>query len=222
MGRLCLACGTVGPPEDAFCTTCGRALPPVVAGPRSTALGRALGMGGYGEEPLWRRLPMWAYGIAIGAVALVLLAAIVLTRPSGSAPARAPGIPFEGVGYGLSLPSAYSWVYSQGPDGDEWHFQPVGGVSRAIRAMVVTDLQPAEQTLEGALGRMESGVPAVRRPFVGSPESLALQAGPAYRVTDSAGLDTYVFFKGGRALFVEFRNVPRADEDGLATSVTLK
>ena len=69
---------------------------------------------------------------------------------------------------------------------------------------------------------MESAIPTLRRPVVGAPQAITMPAGPAYRVVDSGGYDTYVFFKDGRAVLVAFHNVARAEEDAIATSVTLK
>ena len=69
---------------------------------------------------------------------------------------------------------------------------------------------------------MESRLPTLRRPVVGTPAGLTLPAGPAYRVVDSGGIDTYVFFKDARAVFVAFSGLSPAEEDAVARSVTLR
>ena len=131
-------------------------------------------------------------------------------------------MPFDGDGYSLVLPTAYPWVHLKADDGDQWHVQPVGSPNKGIEVTVVGDLTAAEQTLEGALGRMESRLPSARRPVVGTPQGITVAAGRAYRVVDSGGIDTYVFYQGGRAVFLAFHNVARSDEDAVAASVTLK
>jgi hypothetical protein len=163
------------------------------------------------------------YGVAIAAVVVVVIGILLLSRPSATPPVtHDTGTPFAGDGYGLVLPSAYEWVYLQVTGGDQWHVQPVGSPVKAIEVTLVDDLAPAEQTLEGALGRMESGIPTIRRPVSGQPQAVSLPAGRAYRVVDSGGYDTYVYFKEGRAIFVAFHNLSLAEEDAVATSVTLK
>ncbi|HTC85543.1 MAG TPA: hypothetical protein VK656_02500 [Candidatus Acidoferrum sp.] len=192
---------------------------------RPTVFGRAFGSRGRTADGTdERRRPVWLYGAAIGiGLAVVAFVVVMLFPRSGAgSPPRPPGVPFEGDGYSIALPSEYQWVHVATAAGDDWNFQPVGGTRMSIRAALVRDLQPAEQTLEGALGRMESQTPLARRPFAGSPTSLALPAGPAYRVVDSAGFVTYVFFKAGRAIFLEFEGVARADEDAVTASVTFK
>ena len=219
LARVCQACGTSAPPDDTFCTNCGRALPPL--GGRTSSRRRRSA----GDGPAWRRLPVWIYGV-VGLVVVVVVvsaAALVLYKPTGlTPPIPTPVVSFAGDGYSLNLPAAYGWVYLKADDGDQWHVQPLGSPGKGIEVTLVGDLTSAEQTLEGALGRMESGLPTARRPVIGTPQGITVGAGRAYRVVDSGGIDTYVFYQGGRAIFLAFHNVARSDEDAVAASVTLK
>lgn len=224
--RLCPFCGTSAPPDDTFCTNCGRPLPAIAETRPSRRWSRgSAGDAPAGDAPARRRVAVLAFGIAVVAVIVVAAGVAVLAQPKPTVtplPTAPAATPFAGDGYSVVVPTAYSWVYLKTSDGDQWHVQPVGGSAKGIEVTVVSDLAPAEQTLEGALGRMESRLPTLRRPVVGTPQRMTLPAGPAYRVVDSGGIDTYVFFKGGRAVLVAFHNLTRAEEDTVATSVTLR
>ena len=107
--RVCPFCGTSAPPDDTFCTNCGRALPAIA----ETGSSRRWRRGSAGDAPAWRRVPVWAYGIVavlvIGLVAGTVL--VSLPKPAATPQPTAPAAsPFAGDGYSLVVPSAYAWT----------------------------------------------------------------------------------------------------------------
>lgn len=146
-------------------------------------------------------------------LAALALAASVLGACS-SAPAY-PGTVFKGDGYSISVPSDLGLAKVEGQD----FWSAMNGTHPvAIAVLHVTDLLPAEQSLEGLRAKVQDT--AVRGLFATSPTqtTVSLPAGATYRLeglTATNPMILYLLYRSGVGYAISIEGFP----SGLADQV---